>query len=1116
MHKFIYTLFLTTLCCLSIFSNSFANSITVEILELANAECFGEESGFVELEATNGTAPYSFDLNGEVNNSGEFEDLAPGNYSIVVTDQTGCFETITFDIDQPDEIVLTISDVNTTGCDEISNGSFQLETSGGVGNYTYSLGNESNTTGFFGNLAAGTYEPIVEDQNGCELTIIVVIDNGPGLSVTTVSQNNVDCFGNSTGTIQLEAGNGQSPYEYRIGPDVNTTGVFENLAAGSYSVLIADDAGCILEQNIVITEPTVLSATVVEMTNVSCFGAGDGSFQIMANGGAPGYTFSTTNDSNTDGIFMNQNAGTYQIDITDANDCTTTATVTVAEPSEFMVETPMITNVDCFGNANGSIEISVTGGAGNFTYFVGNQNNTTGIFNNLAAGVYPVSVTDGSNCSLELVPIEVQQPDELTGIIDAIFNINCAGGGTGAIDFGAAGGTADFTFTLNGMSNNTGLFENLPAGTYIVTIVDANDCQTTAMATIEESDGLGVNITALADVTCNGDTDGSITLAANGGSGNYTYTLGAEMNTTGIFSNLAPGEYTAFLTDDLDCSTMIDFTISEPAAVALSIEITNEIDCAGDNNAAIQVTGNGGTGDYSYAIGLQNNDTGIFENLAAATYSVIVSDANGCTVVEEITIDEPTELQILIPDFGATSCFDSADGFIQAMGMGGTGDYVYVLNNMETSLTGLYENLVAGSYEISVMDANGCTTMINFTVGAPNEIFGVIEDIQNAGCNMTLGSIEVQGMGGTGAFTYTLGMEMNDTGIFENIEAGTYEMLLTDANGCEGTLAFNIEEGEDISAMLVEQGNVECFGEASGFVEVSGMGSANITYTLDDETNDTGIFEDLPAGNYDVVVSSGGACTAVVSVTITEPEELLFEIAFQSPLCSGTDDGSLQIMATGGTGDYTYTLNNETNDTGLFENLSSGNYDVEIEDENGCLAVSEFNLEAPVVLILTILDVQDDNGSGNGSFNVQGSGGTSPYQFSLDGVNFQSTPPFSDLMFGEYTAYIMDANGCVALAEVTVPFFNNTYSLESGVADMTVFPNPFVQNLTVDLDLYRGQNLDFTLFTINGQVIQKMSDTFAAGKTTINFTELENLAAGNYFLRVVGADFQGHFKVVKQ
>lgn len=1113
MQKLISTLLLTTFCCLSLWANSFSNNITVEIIEMEDTECFGEASGYLELEASGGNAPYTYTINGEDNDSEVFEDLVAGTYDIIVTDQTGCLLTVSVEIEEPDALELTVTSTNDTGCAGVTNGSFQLETTGGNGNYTYTLGGDVNTTGLFGNLGPGTYEPLVEDDNGCEMTMMVVINNGTGITATIVNQTNIDCFGNQNGEIEVAGGNGSAPYEYRIGADVNATGVFSDLAAGTYSMLIADETGCTVSQTFTITEATELTATLVEMTNPNCFGENDGSFQIAANGGTAGYTFSTANDSNTDGMFSNQAAGTYNVMVTDANSCTTDVVmVALTEPNQIVVSTPVVTNVDCFGNTNGSISVTATGGTGNITYAIGNETNVTGMFSNLAAGTYNLSVTDANDCETTL-DIIVTQPDELVGIVDAVFNINCAGTGTGAIDFGATGGTADFTFTLNGMSNNDGLFENLAPGDYTATIVDANGCTASATANIEESDGLGVNILALNDVTCNGDTDGSVILEANGGSGNYTYTIGDDTNDTGEFSNLTPGDYTASLTDDLDCSTTIDFTISEPETITISVEVTMPIACGGNMNGAIQVTATGGTGDYAYEIDFQNNTTGLFENLGANTYSVTVFDANACSANINFTLEEPTPVAILVPDFGATSCFDTSDGFIQLMGMGGNSSYTYTIGD-DSNMTGLFEGLIAGSYDIQMVDGNGCSAMLQFTVGAPNQIFGQINNIQNEGCNMTLGSIEVEGMGGIGDFAYTLGMEENTTGIFENLEAGTYEMVLTDANDCMGTLAFNIEEADDVSATITEQENVDCGGEATGFIQVTGMGN-NLTYTLGDEMNDTGIFENLPAGNYEIVVSNGG-CSTIVPVEITEPTPILLEILAESPFCSGSEDGSIQINATGGAGNYTYTLNDESNTTGVFENLAGGVVNIMVEDENGCSVSADFELEAPVALVLTVLNIQDDTGSNNGAFDVEGSGGTSPYQFSLDGINFMNTPPFNNLMFGDYTAYIMDANGCVAIAEVTIDFSNNTYSVESGIADMSVFPNPFVNNLSIELDLYQAQTLNFTLFTINGVEVQKMQDTFAAGKTTTNLSTLDNLTAGTYFLRVVGAEFQGYFKVVKQ
>lgn len=1105
---------MTILCCLSLWGNSFTNPLTIEILEMEDVECFGESSGYLELEASDGTAPYSYMLDGETNNSGIFEDLVAGIYDIVVTDETGCSSTINVEITEPDILELTLVSSTDAGCEGVADGRFQLETTGGSENYIYTLGGEVNTTGLFENLDSGTYEPLVEDENGCEMTIMVVINEGPGITSSIISQMDVGCFEEENGEIQVEAADGVEPYEYRIDADVNTSGIFSNLAAGTYTMLISDDRGCTTTQNFTIGEAIELTANLDEMNNLSCFGANDGSFQVSANGGNPPYTFSTANDSNTDGIFSGQAAGTYEVTVTDANNCTTDIiTVTLTQPNEIVVNDPIVTNIDCFGNTNGTVEVSATGGAGNLTYTLGDDTNDTGMFSNLAAGTYPLTVTDADNCTTTL-DVVVSQPDELVGIIDAIFNINCSGTGNGAIDFGVTGGTGDFVFTLNGMSNDNGLFEDLPVGDYTVMIVDANGCTASAMASIEESDELGVNILELNDVTCNGDTDGSVTLEANGGTGNYTYTVGDDSNDTGIFMNLAPGDYTASLSDDMGCSTTIDFTIGEPTAITFEVTVTMPIMCGGDMNGAIQVTAMGGMGDYTYSIGMQNNMTGSFENLSAGTYSITVSDASGCSTTMDFMLEEPDPLQLLVPAFEATSCFGSSDGFIQLMGLGGSGNYTFTVGD-DSNMTGTFDDLAAGSYDIFIEDDNGCTAMIQFTVASPNEVFGQIIDIQNAGCNMMLGSIEVQGMGGTGAFMYTLEMETNDTGIFEELEAGMYEMLLTDENGCTGTLAFNIEENENVSAMIVEQQNVDCAGEATGSVEISAMGGGNITYTLDGETNDTGIFEELAAGNYEVVVSNGG-CSTIIPVMITEADPILFDIAATSPLCSDSEDGVIQVIASGGTGPYTYTLNDDSNDTGVFEDLAGGAYDIEIEDDNGCTTGVSFELEAPEPLVLTILDIQDDTGSENGSFNVEGMGGTDPYQFSLDGVNFSDVPPFSDLAFGDYTAFIMDANGCIASTDVTIDFSINTYSVESGIANMSVFPNPFVTNLSVELDLYRAQTLNFTLFTINGVEVQKMQDTFAAGKTTTNLSTLENLTAGTYFLRVVGEEFQGHFKVIKQ
>ena len=1113
MRKLSFTLFFMALYGLSLFGNSIFNTVTLTVTELENVDCFGENSGYLEIEASNGTPPFSYSLNGTMSSTGIFEELTAGDYTAIVTDGTGCSDMLTISITQPDTLILTIAELNDVQCAGATNGSVQLATMGGSGGFSYTLGGVVNTTGFFENLSPDTYEVSVADNNGCEATIDVVIGVGSGISAFIAVQANVDCFGNNTGEVQIAGSDGVAPYQYRLGAQVNDTGIFSNLNAGAYTFLIFDGVGCSTTQEVIITEPNALTADIAATTNLSCFEANDGSFQINANGGTPGYTFNTLNDSNADGNFINQAAGTYEILVTDANNCSVTEMVTITQPSPITIADPVVTNIDCFGNSNGSIEITASGGTGGFTYSIDNQTNTTGIFSDLSAGSYTVFATDASNCTMTAMVL-VTEPNDLVGAVDAIFNINCGSVGTGAVDLSAVGGTGEIIFSLNGATNTDGFFEGLPAGDYFAMVSDANNCQTTIAFTILESAGLGINIIELSNTTCDGDSDGMITLEANGGTGVYTYSLNGATNTTGLFTGLAAGVYMATASDDMGCSTMVEFTIDSPTAIDLDVVVT-PIACNGDLTT-LQATAEGGVGNFSYSIGLQNNTTGTFDNLPAGTYPVMATDMNGCTITSEVIIEEPVELQILVPGFSATSCFGGNDGFIQLLGMGGTGSYTYTLDD-ESNTTGLFEDLLAGFYELAVMDENGCMATTPFTVSEPNEIFGEIINIQNAGCNMMPGSAQVLGMGGTGAFTYTLNMETNDTGIFDNLPAGIYDLLLTDANGCTNTLAFLIEESIDVSADLVTQTNVDCAGEATGSFVISAMGGTGISFTLENETNTTGAFENLSAGIYEVLVANANGCTTTVPVVIEEPEAIMIDmVSLESPLCANTADGSIQVIAIGGSGMLSYSLDGMTNTTGFFEELTGGDYELAVEDENGCTVIFNFVIETPNPLVLSVLDVSPDTGSEDGSFDVQGSGGTSPYQFSLDGVNFQNNSPFINLMFGDYTAYIMDANGCISTTTVNVPFFDNTYGLESGVAAMSVFPNPFEGALVIDMELFIGQSLNFTLLTIDGRELRTIQQDFAAGQSKITLESLQDLSAGTYLLQVVGSEFYGHFKVIKR
>ena len=1118
MQKSTFTLFCFSLFFVLISTKSFANlnNLTIEINETEDAECFDEASGFAAFDVIGGTTPYSFSMNGETNSSGEFEDLAPGDYTVTVTDGTGCTGTLEINIGSPPEIIVSLDDTTPSDCVSSSDGSFKISATGGVGDYNYILNGMNSPNGQFNGLAAGTYFPIVEDQNGCEKTIEVVIEIGDGIVAIVAEQENVDCFGNSNGAVIIQGQSGVAPYQYRIGADINTDGVFDNLAVGAYSVLVTDMGGCTTTLPFNITEPDELSGLITQSTDLQCFEGADGSFSVVANGGTAPFTFSTNGVTNNDGAFTGMAAGTYIIDVTDANDCEAQVQVTLTQPDAIDASVSGTTSVACFGESNGALTVAATGGTGDLSYSLNGNSNSTGMFSGLNAGSYEVIVSDANACSVT-VNATVEEPAELMATIEAIFNINCAGTGTGAIDIGVTGGTGPFTYTMNGMMNNDGIFDNLVAGNYSVGVVDANACTSDISFDIEESDELGVNIIVINGVTCNGDSDGAIGLSANGGSGSYTYQIGDESNNTGVFTDLEPGSYTAFVSDDLDCSTELMFTIDEPTSVEAMASETESIDCNGNANAVVSITASGGNDDYSYTFNGNTNDTGVFEGVGAGTYDYTVSDQNGCTTSNSITVEEPSEITVAVIEVAATSCFDGNDGSITVEANGGTSGYTYTLG-AATNDTGVFDGLSAGTNTIMVTDQNGCTTSFDLDIEEPAELVLAIESLSNAGCGMSLGSVELGSTGGNGGYMYTLGDSTNATGIFIDLMPGSYSASVEDEKGCMDEVFFQIAEGIEVTGEIIEIEDAECNGESSGFIAVNAAGgTGDFSFELNGEINDTGEFEDLLAGDYTLIISDGGGCTAEVDFSIDEPEAITIDqTTFVELNCPGDDNGGFTITASGGTGELTYTVNGETNTTGVFENLSADTYIYEIEDENGCVLMGEITIIDPPGIEVDVVEVSADDGSMNGFFDIDVTGGTPPYTYSLNGGDFEFVPPYNNLPVGIYNAAVMDANGCVFEFTVEIELVESIIDIENGVNYLDVFPNPTKDELNIVIDLDGMQDIFVTVNAINGKRMEYFETTANAGKTYHSISNVATLPAGIYIIGIKGKDFHHHFRIIKE
>ncbi|MFK8007815.1 MAG: T9SS type A sorting domain-containing protein [Saprospiraceae bacterium] len=1095
------------------------SEISPSVANLQHVNCFGENSGSFQIQASGGTGNYNFSMGNETNSTGVFENLAAGTYNISITDANNCLSIFATIIGQPDEITSSISTSQNVNCFGENNGSLQVQASGGVGNLNYTLGNEVNSTGFFENLEAGNYNIIITDENNCTISSSYEITEPTVLSSEILQTNPIDCAGGNNGIIQFEANGGTGNYQFSLNGQTSSTGLFENLAADDYMMILTDDNGCTASQNVTLTEPLAITVDFLFIQNTLCNGESSGAISVSAGGGIGQFEFSLGNETNSTGTFENLTAGTYNIIITDENDCQNSVEAIIEEPNPINIETLQIQNLFCNGDNSGAINFNANGGVGSLMFTLGNETNSFGEFENLAAGTYEVIVTDNNNCS-NTMAFEINEPQLLEVNLMQSQNVLCNGDNSGSVNLNTSGGTGNIEFSLGNETNSTGFFENLTAGTYEIIATDNNMCTSSIEVNISEPTAIELISGALQPVSCFGENDGSVSVAAAGGEGTLTYTLGNISNTTGVFENLPAGDdYNIIVTDENNCSNTFSSFVLEPAPISSNINFINSIQCFGDENASIEINASGGTGDLEYILGNETNSTGIFESLGSGVYIISIVDQNNCNSSLEFEIDEPQQISTSISQPQNILCAGESSGSFEINVTGGTGTHTFILNG-NSNTTGIFNNLNAGTFEVTILDENDCETTETITLTEPDELTLALENTQMADCaGATTGSFEVQASGGMGSYTYSISNQTNNDGIFENLASGIYDCLVTDENNCTFLLPVTINENNDIELNEFNNINAACFGDENGSISITvtgGMG--DFTFSLGNETNSTGIFQNLPAGIYNVTATDINDCAAIFSAQIIEPAilEMSTDEIVNVP-CFGESTGSVQLLAMGGTSDFDFSMNGNSNSTGLFENLPAGNYDAIVTDENNCNNTITFEITEAPELIFSITNLTNDTGNGNGSVTFEGTGGTSPYLFSLDGLDYQEGVTFSILPAGNYIGYIQDANGCIIENPFEIILETSISNPDLGILEMNVFPNPFSEKIILQMDLVFAQTINLEMINISGQTILQNVINVESGKQNITINVENNIPAGIYFLSVKNEDQTiGYFKIIKQ
>lgn len=1038
-----------------------ANSPAPTVTAVATAALCNNINGTVTATGNGGIAPLQYSINGVTFvTSNIFTGLAPGTYTITVKDNTGCTSSTTVTVGSvggPSAAATsTVSACNT------NTGSITITAGGGVPPYQYSINGTAFQAGnVFNTIGAGNYIAYVKDANGCIGTVLVVVGNTAGPSVTAVAT--ATACNTNTGTITATGSGGVAPLQYSIdGVTYQAGNVFTGLATGLYTVYVKDANGCIKTTTVSVVNTSGLTLAV--STIVSSCSINNGSITATATGGIAPLQYSINGVVYQAGnIFTGLGTGNYTVYVKDAAGCIVTkpAVITAVAGPTF---TLTIQQQATCGNASGVIRVNATGGVTPLSYNIdGGAFQPIGIFINVAPGLHTIIVKDAAGCTAPAQTVTITNSGAGTAPTDVTFTavgfLACTGEGRIKNLKGVpSGGGNTYTFSLDGGPFTTAnQFRPVSVGTHTITAKNQNGCTVTKLVTI----GTGVPATATATSTASacGASTGTITITGVGANTPYHASIdnGVTWNTffppganSFTYTALAPGTYSIIIADDADfvtgppdipgaCLTTIYVVV--PSTGGPSITTTQINGTCSTNTGSITATGSGGTPPYTYNInGGAYFASGVFNNLTPGNYAVTVKDATGCTTGTNVILANPSA-PTLTAAVQSTSC-NLNNGTITATATGGVAPLTYSINGTLFQSSNIFTGLVPGSYTVYVKDANQCYSSVTVTI-VNTPLPKVTVFTIAATCNNNDGSIVATGSLGEAPYTFSInGTVYQSSTVFDNLAAGFYTVYIKDARGCITTTGITVENTVGPLINNTATTNSTC-NNANGSITVTASGGvAPLQYSLDGIIFQPGnIFTTLLPGTYTITVKDANGCVTAKAITLanTNGPQVLTAVVIDA--ACGANNGTITATASGGVGALQYSINGVTYQASpVFNGVAAGVYTLSVKDVNGCiktLPVTVANLPAPA---LSATASPASCGVADGTITAIATGGTGPLTYSRDGITFQSSNIFLNLATGPYTITVKDARGCTAVFNVTVgtvgaavtPTFNAVAPICSG------------------------------------------------------------------------------------
>lgn len=1032
------------------------------------------------------------------------------------------------------EVVVTVNSLNYSAISTEENcgqadGSISISPLGGSPVYSYSIDNgiTFQGSGSFNGLSAGPYQIIVSDGNGCQVTGNEVVGSIGGPTISSISITDPSCQGVCDGEITITVTGGTAPYSYQwydvSGNPIGTNApTINGLCAADYSVEVNDAGGSGTQLNTNSDFELGLGGGCNCATGYNCGNdAGqvfDGSNPVYAVGNqgcvtvATNYTNSLGAYSGTGYIYFYAGAdnimsqsypfvGGEQVELcvmyAGPQGAGPPGQNTAASHFSFGVDgaqvgpdVPVPTNT---GWTQFCFTVTMTAGNHTFSILSGGAAQYSLWFDDFTI---TVQGSGGSSCpaNANMTLIDPLASDPSFTLTDF-----CVGSPNSASLIGTPGGT--FTFNpdpLDGSSVNssTGEITTAVSGTtYNIEYTTPGSCPATQTNSVTAN---GFTISSITTDEFCGNSDGSISINTVSGGPLFTYSIdnGVSSQGTSLFSGLSAGTYTLLVTDQATlCTATGSAFVGSAGGPTIDVMTIIDESCAGMNDGSIDVntvTGGSGTYDYSWSL-VPDPGTSSVSNLPAGIYTVTVTDpASGCATDSTITVNAGANCCDLEIDALQTInilCNHGSDGEIEVLITGGTGPFTFELSdgtNLSTNSTGVFTSLLAGTYSISVVDQNNCQVDTTLTLTEPDALQMTIQTSDPTCAGYSDGSIDISIIGGVPSYNYSIdnGVSWSTTNTFSSLPAGSYDVLIEDANGCQlGAQVVSLATPQGISLSLT-QSNETCFGLCDGEIQtaVSG-GSTPYTFQLNGLTVSLP-YSSLCPGNYVVSVTDANACELSASADIIAADELILDLLnVVNDGCTEVCDGSIEVNATNG---LNYVLNpgTLTNTSGLFTGLCAGAYGITVFDQNDCVVstsvlVAEaeeptayFNITPPFLTTFDT-DMQVVNTSYNSDAYYWTISGPNSYDYSSNEESFNLTLPSDS---GAYIVclYAISYDGCTdtLCAPIVVREEFNLFVPNTFTPDGDEFNQGFRAYATA-IDIYEYEMIVFNRW---GQIVFETHD----------------------------------------